>query len=215
VAKIEAADRRVRRIGIPEEWLLDAFVRQGERLPRCVTVPRITLPDGCRIVGGPHHDMYSRRFVFVIQHDSFTPVPDGECVPVVEEGLAWSYATVEVAVKQEADTLVAGAGESPTPLVIFDEAKGLPADFWDKMDEAYPKLAAADAVWGDDPLTPDAERLGDAYQRLTGEPFYRTDYGMVIDRGDETEYPQPNGWRVVVSYPGKSRIYAPSHPATT
>lgn len=74
-------DRRVRLYHIGERNVFDLITGMAAGMPEFVNVPRFDLPTGAKIVGSPYHDFYSRSFVFVVQHPSFDPVPEGYVIP--------------------------------------------------------------------------------------------------------------------------------------
>ena len=56
---------RVQLMSVPESFVFDAFMKMKGRLP-----------EGCEVVG-VHHDWITRSFKFVVRHESFPPVPEG------------------------------------------------------------------------------------------------------------------------------------------
>ena len=64
-------------------------------------------------------------------------------------------------------------------------------------------------VWSEDDATthdPDHEHVEKAYKRLVGREFDTRDAIRVNDQGDAIEYEMPEGWFVIMSYPGNSAI---------
>lgn len=70
-------------------------------------------------------------------------------------------------------------------------------------------------VWTEDDAAPDSEGLGEACQRLIGEPLRNMKYWGKIQRGvtnlgDGTEFVVDVGgytWKILSSYPGNSAIW--------
>jgi hypothetical protein len=89
---------RVRRIAVGERDLLDAVLFNLARRPDVVmrlTGPKLP-PD--YVVNRVFHDPFSRCFMFVVQHPSFSPIHEGDVVPPLEGEWRWEVVDARVQV---------------------------------------------------------------------------------------------------------------------
>lgn len=86
-------ERRVRTVHIPQNQVLDWFDNAVKDWPEWISIPVYEgLPSDCQ-VHSVHFDFMTRCFVFLVQHDSFDPVPDGYCVPQHTDSMKLKYRT--------------------------------------------------------------------------------------------------------------------------
>lgn len=85
---------RIRLVQISPREIMELFrthLNGGQR----VTIRGGTeIPAGCEVIGMPHVDHFRRMLLFTIWHESFTPVEEGELVPVLDERPEFEYVDV-------------------------------------------------------------------------------------------------------------------------
>lgn len=89
-------ERRVRTVRIPQNRVLDWFENAVKGWPERVSLPVYSGIPADAQVHSVHFDFMSRCFVFLVQHDSFDPVPDGEYVPPHTDPLTLEYRTFAI-----------------------------------------------------------------------------------------------------------------------
>jgi hypothetical protein len=75
-------DRRLRRLMVSEAFVLHEFVRRSQATPGWLACSRFDLPSGVELLA-VHSDPYHACFNFLIRHESFPEVPEGEEIPAV------------------------------------------------------------------------------------------------------------------------------------
>ncbi len=86
-------ERRVRVYRLHEDIVLDLLHRQGAKWPDVIQIPVLDLPPGAKVLR-VLHEWDNLSFSFLVEHESFDPVPEWERPPVAGS-LAYHVLAIE------------------------------------------------------------------------------------------------------------------------
>ncbi len=77
-------ERRWRYYPVPERFVLDTWAQMASAsLPPYWCFPELDIPQGAKVFEVFHHP-FSKCFNFLVAHESFPPVSDGNSIPIME-----------------------------------------------------------------------------------------------------------------------------------
>ncbi len=91
----DSGERRIRVYRLPEDAVLDLFHRQGSKWPDLIQIPVLGLPPGAKVLRVVH-EWDNLSFSFLVEHESFDSVPEGERPPIAGP-LSYHILAVETA----------------------------------------------------------------------------------------------------------------------
>lgn len=109
---IQVSERRWKICRIPMRFILTAFAQRGKPSTEVgfIALPKIELPEGAKLLYSRNNEM-SLSVDCVIEHESFSPVPEGTEIPLMD--FVMEYEQFEV--KKQRD-------QKDSPTVVEDRS---------------------------------------------------------------------------------------------